>query len=102
MDHLMHQFEQGKRFDEFNNGELHGVIWLVEEKMEEIQKRIEFFHGLPHGDPMTQTIGCKHKPLIQPRVVARTYTWWQIRHGGAFIWIFKRNYHRYGAATARF
>ncbi|MBA0742848.1 hypothetical protein Gogos_015863 [Gossypium gossypioides] len=44
MDHLMHQFEQGKGFDEFNNGELHGLIWLVEEKMEEIQKRIEFFH----------------------------------------------------------
>ncbi|MBA0687765.1 hypothetical protein Goari_015273 [Gossypium aridum] len=39
MDHLMHQFEQGKGFDEFNNGEIHGLIWLVEEKMEEIQKQ---------------------------------------------------------------
>ncbi|MFQ6635796.1 hypothetical protein Gotur_012148 [Gossypium turneri] len=64
MGHLMHQIEQGKGIGEFNNGELHGLIRLVEEKMDEIQKRIEFFHQLPHGDLTAQTVGGGHKPLM--------------------------------------
>lgn len=64
MGHLLRQIAQGKRIDEFNNGELHGLIWLVEEKMGEIQKRMEFFHKLPNGDPTAQTSGDGHKPLM--------------------------------------
>ncbi|MBA0804138.1 hypothetical protein Gohar_014289 [Gossypium harknessii] len=63
MGHLMLQIEQGKGVDEFDNGELYGIIWFVEEKMEDIQKRIELFHLLPQGDLATQTVGSRHKPL---------------------------------------
>ncbi|PPS04540.1 hypothetical protein GOBAR_AA16109 [Gossypium barbadense] len=64
MGHLMHQIKQGKGIDELDNGELHGLIWLVEEKMEEMRKRIEFFHLLPHGDLTAQTVESEHKPLM--------------------------------------
>ncbi|MBA0771382.1 hypothetical protein Gotri_019851 [Gossypium trilobum] len=64
MGHLMLQIEQGKGVDEFDNGELHGIIWFVEEKMEDIQKRIDLFHLLPQGDLATQTVGSRYKPLI--------------------------------------
>ncbi|MBA0861693.1 hypothetical protein Goshw_030448, partial [Gossypium schwendimanii] len=64
MGHLMLQIEQGKGVDEFDNGELHGIIWFVEEKMEDIKKRIDLFHLLPQGDLATQTIGSRYKPLM--------------------------------------
>ncbi|MBA0833344.1 hypothetical protein Goarm_017665, partial [Gossypium armourianum] len=42
MGHLILQIERGKGVDELDNGtELHGLIWLVEEKMEEMRKLIE-------------------------------------------------------------
>ncbi|KAA3472041.1 MADS-box transcription factor PHERES 1-like [Gossypium australe] len=53
-----------KGVDEFGNGELHGIIWFVEEKLEDIQKRIEFFHLLPQGDLTTQIVSSRHKPLM--------------------------------------
>ncbi|XWS43328.1 hypothetical protein CRYUN_Cryun16bG0093600 [Craigia yunnanensis] len=51
MGHLMHQIDQGKGLDELNLGELHGLTWLVEEKMKEIRKRIEFFQQVPFAPP---------------------------------------------------
>ncbi|XWS59365.1 hypothetical protein CRYUN_Cryun08bG0115200 [Craigia yunnanensis] len=58
MGHLMYQIDQGRGLDELNIVELHGLTWLVEEKMNEIRKRNEFFQevpfapeaGHPHGD----------------------------------------------------
>ncbi|XP_022744469.1 agamous-like MADS-box protein AGL36 [Durio zibethinus] len=47
MGHLMNQIDQGKGLDELNLTELHGLTWLVEEKMKEIRKRIEFFQQVP-------------------------------------------------------
>ncbi|KAA3472046.1 MADS-box transcription factor PHERES 1-like [Gossypium australe] len=64
MGHLMHQIKQGKGVDELDNGELHRLIWLVEEKMEEMRKYIEFFHLLPHKDPTAQTVDSGHKSLM--------------------------------------
>ncbi|MBA0742844.1 hypothetical protein Gogos_015859 [Gossypium gossypioides] len=64
MGHLIHQIERGKGVDELDNGELHGLIWLVEEKMEEMRKHIKFFHLLPHRDPTAQTVDSGHKPLM--------------------------------------
>ncbi|MBA0619514.1 hypothetical protein Godav_028675 [Gossypium davidsonii] len=65
MGHLILQIERGKGVDELDNGtKLHGLIWLVEEKMEEMRKRIEFFHLLLHRDPTAQTVDSGHKPLM--------------------------------------
>ncbi|XP_022743937.1 myocyte-specific enhancer factor 2B-like [Durio zibethinus] len=58
MNHLMNQIDQDKGLDELNLTELHGLTWLVEEKMKEMRKRIEFFQQVPfvtaspraHGD----------------------------------------------------
>ncbi|EOY08515.1 PREDICTED: MADS-box transcription factor PHERES 1 [Theobroma cacao] len=47
MTHLMHQINQGKELDELNLSELHGLIWFVEEKINQIRKRIEFFLQVP-------------------------------------------------------
>ncbi|MBA0742850.1 hypothetical protein Gogos_015865, partial [Gossypium gossypioides] len=38
MGHLMLQIDHGKGVDEFDNGELPGIIWFMEEKMKDIQK----------------------------------------------------------------
>ncbi|KAJ8899974.1 hypothetical protein K2173_024085 [Erythroxylum novogranatense] len=43
MAYLMHQIQQGKGFDGFGLNELHGLVWLVQEKMKEIRRRVEFF-----------------------------------------------------------
>ncbi|XVE61377.1 hypothetical protein DITRI_Ditri06bG0034500 [Diplodiscus trichospermus] len=56
--YLLHQVDQGKGLCELSLGELHGLIWLVEDKMKEIGKRIDFYEhfefeapaGQPHGD----------------------------------------------------
>ncbi|XWS66575.1 hypothetical protein CRYUN_Cryun05aG0211400 [Craigia yunnanensis] len=47
MGHLMHQINQDKGLDELSHTELHGLIWLVEEKMKEIGKCNEFFQQVP-------------------------------------------------------
>ncbi|XP_022748147.1 uncharacterized protein LOC111297792 [Durio zibethinus] len=51
MGSLMYQIDQGKGLDELNLVELHGLTWLVEEKMKEINKRIEFFQQVPFAQP---------------------------------------------------
>ncbi|XVE96271.1 hypothetical protein REPUB_Repub02eG0206700 [Reevesia pubescens] len=47
MGHLMHQINQGNGLDELNINEMRGLIWLVEEKMKEIRKHMEFFQQVP-------------------------------------------------------
>ncbi|XVF76061.1 hypothetical protein PTKIN_Ptkin13bG0236100 [Pterospermum kingtungense] len=44
---FMHQIDRGKRIDELSIIEMHGVIWLLEEKMREIRNRYEIFQQYP-------------------------------------------------------
>ncbi|XVF07509.1 hypothetical protein REPUB_Repub06bG0145200 [Reevesia pubescens] len=63
MGHLMHQIHQGKGLDELTVDELGGLAWLMEEKMKEIRKRIEFFEQVPAAPADRPPHGDVHVPL---------------------------------------
>ncbi|PON42092.1 MADS-box transcription factor [Parasponia andersonii] len=41
--HVMRQVEDGKPLNEFETSELGSVVWVLEEKMKEIKRRIEYY-----------------------------------------------------------
>lgn len=47
MANLMYQIYHGKSLDELHITELHGLLWLVEERMKEARKRIDYFEQAP-------------------------------------------------------
>lgn len=61
MTHLMHKLYQDKGFDNFELSELHGLSWLVEEKMKEIRKRIEYFEQV---SPLPPGLLLSHGPQM--------------------------------------
>ncbi|OMO69198.1 Transcription factor, MADS-box [Corchorus capsularis] len=49
VNHLMIQIDQGKNLDELNLSELSGLTWFFNEKMKEVNKRIEFHRQIPYA-----------------------------------------------------
>lgn len=47
MARIMHQIHRGKPLIEFETIELAGLVWMLEEKMKEIRKRLEYFQQAP-------------------------------------------------------
>ncbi|XP_057999433.1 agamous-like MADS-box protein AGL80 [Hevea brasiliensis] len=45
---LMDRLHQGNGVDDFEVNELQGLIWLLEEKMKDIRKRVEYFQQMGH------------------------------------------------------
>ncbi|KAJ9184588.1 hypothetical protein P3X46_004300 [Hevea brasiliensis] len=48
---LMDRLHQGNGVDDFEVNELQGLIWLLEEKMKDIRKRVEYFQQVPPLPP---------------------------------------------------
>ncbi|KAL4378101.1 hypothetical protein GQ457_02G040890 [Hibiscus cannabinus] len=65
MGHLMRRMEHGETVVELDNDELFRLIWLVEEKMKEIRRRIEFLQRIPFQpsseSASASTSGLRHR-----------------------------------------
>ncbi|KAH7512261.1 uncharacterized protein LOC112489112 [Ziziphus jujuba] len=51
MARIMHQIHKGKQLIEFETIELTGLVWMLEERMKEIRKRVEYFQQGPLSVP---------------------------------------------------
>lgn len=63
MDLLMHQLHQGRQIYQLSNAELLGLFWMVEEKMRDSRKRIEYHHQVHRLPPPCP--GFSPSPLLQ-------------------------------------
>uniref|UniRef100_A0A9I9CWN6 MADS-box domain-containing protein n=1 Tax=Cucumis melo TaxID=3656 RepID=A0A9I9CWN6_CUCME len=51
LDLLMHQLHQGRQIYQLTNGELLGLFWMIEERIRDCRKRIEYHHQVHRLPP---------------------------------------------------
>lgn len=64
--YVMHGITEGKPLSQFTMTELGSVLWLLEDKMKEIKRRLEFYRRQPHGYYDQANIGGSSSLTLPP------------------------------------
>ena len=83
MGHLMHQVDQGRGLDQLEMKEMTGLAWMLEERIKDNRKRLDYFQQVPGAPPgsippqtsIANEMGRAGGSAVEGRTPTEAYMW---------------------------